>query len=148
RFGVPFIGSRAIVGELDRPLLAVQDAEGVTVAQAIRNFGLDPARIADARTDANPIGYLEFHIEQGPVLEAAGRPLAVVERITGRTSADVTFVGAAGHAGTTPMNSRLDAVAAAAEWIGCVEAEARSTKGLVATTGRIDADPGAANVIA
>ena len=148
RFGVPFIGSRAIVGELDKALLAAQDSDGVTVAQAIRKFGLDLSRMADARTDANPLGYLEFHIEQGPVLEAAGRPLAVVDRINGRTSADVTFAGAAGHAGTTPMNSRQDAVAAAAEWIGCVEGHARRTKGLVATTGRIDADPGAANVIA
>jgi len=148
RFGVPFIGSRAIVGELDKTLLEARDADGVTVAQAIRKFGMDPSRMADARTDANPIGYLEFHIEQGPVLEAAGRPLAVVDRINGRSSADVTFTGAAGHAGTTPMNTRQDAVAGAAEWIGCVEAHAHGTKGLVATTGRIDAAPGAANVIA
>lgn len=148
RFGVPFIGSRALVGELDTTLLASRDAEGVTVAQAIRDFGLDPSRLADARTDANPLGYLEFHIEQGPVLEAAGRPLAVVDRISGRTAANVTFVGAAGHAGTTPMNIRQDAVAGAAEWIGCVEAHAHGTKGLVATTGRIEANPGAANVIA
>jgi allantoate deiminase len=148
RFGVPFIGSRALIGELDKTLLATRDADGVTVAQAIRKFGLDPSRMADARTDANPLGYLEFHIEQGPVLEAAGRPLAVVDRISGRSAADVTFVGAAGHAGTTPMNSRHDAVAGAAEWIGCVEAHARGTKGLVATIGRIDAEPGAANVIA
>jgi allantoate deiminase len=148
RFGVPFIGSRAVVGELDRSLLAARDAEGVTVEQAIRNFGLDPSRIADARTDANPLGYLEFHIEQGPILEAANRPLAVVDRITGRSSGEVTFVGAAGHSGTTPMNIRQDAVAGAAEWIGCVESHAHGTKGLVATIGRIDADPGAANVIA
>ena len=148
RFGVPFIGSRALIGELDKTLLAARDAEGVTVAQAIRNFGLDPLRLAAARTDANALGYLEFHIEQGPVLEAAGRPLAVVNRISGRTAADVTFVGAAGHAGTTPMHGRHDAVAAAAEWIGCVETHARGTKALVATTGRIDAEPGAANVIA
>jgi allantoate deiminase len=148
RFGVPFIGSRALIGELNKTLLAARDADGVTVVQAIRNFGLDPSRLADARTDANPLGYFEFHIEQGPVLEAAGRPLAVVDRISGRTAADVTFVGAAGHAGTTPMNSRHDAIAAAAEWIGCVETHARGTKGLVATTGRIDAEPGAANVIA
>jgi allantoate deiminase len=148
RFGVPFIGSRALIGELNKTLLAARDADGVTVVQAIRNFGLDPSRLADARTDANPLGYFEFHIEQGPVLEAAGRPLAVVDRISGRTAADVTFVGAAGHAGTTPMNGRHDAIAAAAEWIGCVETHALGTKGLVATTGRIDAEPGAANVIA
>jgi allantoate deiminase len=82
------------------------------------------------------------------LLESADCPLAVVDRISGRTAADVTFVGAAGHAGTTPMGSRRDAVAGAAEWIGYVEALARGTKGLVATSGSIDAEPGAANVIA
>jgi allantoate deiminase len=148
RFGVPFIGSRALVGELDASLLAAQDPGGVSVAQAIRNFKLDPSRMADARADANPLGYLEFHIEQGPLLESADCPVAVVDRISGRTATDVTFVGAAGHAGTTPMSGRRDAVAGAAEWIGCVEALARGTKGLVATSGRIDAEPGAANVIA
>jgi allantoate deiminase len=148
RFGVPFIGSRALVGELDASLLAAQDPDGVSVAQAIRNFKLDPSRMADARADANPLGYLEFHIEQGPLLESADCPVAVVDRISGRTATDVTFVGAAGHAGTTPMSGRRDAVAGAAEWIGCVEALARGTKGLVATSGRIDAEPGAANVIA
>jgi allantoate deiminase len=148
RFGVPFIGSRALVGELDASLLAVQDPDGVSVAQAIRNFKLDPSRMADARADANPLGYLEFHIEQGPLLESAHCPVAVVDRISGRTAMDVTFVGAAGHAGTTPMSGRRDAVAGAAEWIGCVEALACGTKGLLATNGRIDAEPGAANVIA
>ena len=148
RFGVPFIGSRALVGELDASLLAMRDADDVSVAQAIRNFKLDPSRMADARADANPLGYLEFHIEQGPLLESADCPLAVVDRINGRTAADVTFVGTAGHAGTTPMTSRRDAIAGAAEWIACVEALARGAKGLVATNGRIDAEPGAANVIA
>jgi len=148
RFGVPFIGSRAVVGELDAALLAAQDANDVSVAQAIRNFKLDPSRMADARADANPLGYLEFHIEQGPLLESVDCPLAIVDRINGRTAAEVTFVGAAGHAGTTPMTTRRDAVAGAAEWIGCVEAQARGTRGLVATTGRIDAEPGATNVIA
>ena len=148
RFGVPFIGSRALVGELDVSLLAVQDPDGVSVAQAIRNFRLDPSRMVDARADANPLGYLEFHIEQGPLLESADCPVAVVDRISGRTATDVTFAGAAGHAGTTPMSGRRDAVAGAAEWIGCVEALARGTKGLLATNGRIDAEPGAANVIA
>jgi allantoate deiminase len=148
RFGVPFIGSRALVGELDAALLAVQDADGVSVAQAIRNFKLDPSRMADARADANPLGYLEFHIEQGPLLESADCPVAVVDRISGRTATDVTFVGAAGHAGTTPMSGRRDAAAGAAEWIGCVEALACGTKGLLATNGRIDVEPGAANVIA
>jgi allantoate deiminase len=148
RFGVPFIGSRAIVGELDETLLARRDSHGISIAQAIRGFGLDPSHIDDARAAANALGYLEFHIEQGPVLEVADRPVAVVDRISGRSYADVTFVGTAGHAGTVPMNNRRDAVAGAAEWIGCVEAHARGTNGVVATVGRIEADPGAANVIA
>jgi allantoate deiminase len=149
RFGVPFIGSRAIIGDLDQAILNAQDANGISIAEAIRSFGLDPMRLADdARLEPNPLGYLEFHIEQGPVLDAADRPLAVVDRISGRSYAEATFVGVAGHAGTTPMGSRRDAIAGAAEWIGCVEAHAWNTPGMVATTGRIDASPGAANVIA
>jgi len=148
RFGIPFIGSRAVAGDVDAALLAATDASGTSVAQAIGDFGLDVSRIADARAASNPLGYLEFHIEQGPVLEALRQPVAVVDRIVGRTYADVTFAGSAGHAGTTPMDARRDALTGAAEWIGCVEAQARATGGLVATTGRIDASPGAANVIA
>ena len=148
RFGIPFIGSRAVVGEVDATLLAATDASGTSVAQAIGHFGLDASRMADARAASNALGYLEFHIEQGPVLEHLRQPVAVVDRIVGRTYADVTFVGRAGHAGTTPMEARRDALAGAAEWIGCVETQARRMKDLVATTGRIDAAPGAANVIA
>jgi allantoate deiminase len=148
RFGTPFIGSRALVGDVDAALLAVQDASGTSVATAIARFGLDVSRMAEARAASNPLGYVEFHIEQGPVLDHLQQPLAVVDRIVGRSYADVTFVGSAGHAGTTPMAARRDAVAGAADWIGCAEAQARQTAGLVATTGRIDAAPGAANVIA
>jgi len=148
RFGIPFIGSRAVVGEVDAALLAATDASGTSVAQAIGDFGLDASRMADARAASNPVGYLEFHIEQGPVLDTLRRPVAVVNRIAGRTYADVSFIGSAGHAGTTPMDARHDALTAAAEWIGCVEAQGRGTGGLVATTGRIEAAPGAANVIA
>ena len=148
RFGTPFIGSRALVGDVDATLLETCDASGVSIAQAIREFGLDPSRMADAAVTTAPLGYLEFHIEQGPVLEASGTPLAVVDRISGRTAADVTFVGVAGHAGTTPMNARRDAVAAAAVWLRDVEELARRTEGLVATTGQIVVTPGAANVIA
>lgn len=148
RFGVPFIGSRALVGNLDESVLATKDAAGISIREAIAHFGLNPAHLDDARASPEVLGYIEFHIEQGPILEAADRPVAVVDRINGRTYADVVFVGTAGHAGTTPMNSRRDAIAAAAEWIGCVEAHAKSISGLVATTGCIEADPGAANVIA
>lgn len=148
RFGVPFIGSRAIVGDVDAALLDRRDAEGVSVAEAIRRFGLDPAAMGDANVAARALGYVEFHIEQGPVLDDLNLPLAVVEAIAGQTRAEVAFVGVSGHAGTTPMAVRRDAVAGAAEWIGMVEEEARRTPDLVATVGRVGAQPGASNVVA
>jgi allantoate deiminase len=93
-------------------------------------------------------GYIEFHIEQGPVLEELGNPLAVVESIAGQSRLGFTFLGRSNHAGTTPMHLRCDALAGVAEWISAVESLARNTAGLVATVGRIEAKPGATNVIA
>lgn len=148
RFGVPFIGSRAFTGTADEALLGRCDAAGVSVADAIRQYGLDPAAICDAKSDPRSLGYLEFHIEQGPVLDALGSPVGIVDAIVGQTRAEAIFSGAAGHAGTTPMSARRDALAAAAEWIVAVEREALETKGVVATVGRIQAEPGAGNVIA
>ena len=147
RFGVPFIGSRALVGTLDAALLGRRDAQGSSVADALRGFGLDPSRLADARV-GEALGYLEIHIEQGPVLDRLGIPLGVVNAIVGQTRANVVFVGEAAHAGTTPMNLRRDALAAAAEWIVSTETSARRVDGLVATVGRVDVEPGAGNVIA
>jgi allantoate deiminase len=94
------------------------------------------------------LGFIEFHVEQGPVLENLGLPLAVVESIVGQSRLEFTFFGRSNHAGTTPMNLRYDALAAAAEWISSVECRARNTAGLVATVGRIEAKRGAINVIA
>lgn len=148
RFGTPFIGSLALAGALDEHLLAVRDTAGRTVAEAIRAYGLDPLRIADARAEGDLLGYVELHIEQGPVLDRLGIPLGIVDTIAGQTRADVLFTGSAGHAGTTPMTARRDALTGAAEWIATVEQEARATSALVATVGRVDAYPGAANVIA
>jgi len=91
---------------------------------------------------------LEFHIEQGPVLEKIARPLGVVETLVGQTRLEITFIGSANHAGTTPMHLRHDAIAAAAEWITTVEREAQRVSGLVATVGQFEAKPGATNVIA
>jgi len=148
RFGTPFIGSRALVGSLDEDLLRRQDAQGISIRKAIEDFGLNPAEIARAAMQHNVFSYVEFHIEQGPVLENADRPLGVVEAIAGQSRMEFTFVGHANHAGTTPMNLRHDALAAAAEWIGAVEHRALSTSGLVATVGAIQAKPSATNVIA
>jgi allantoate deiminase len=147
RFGVPFIGSRALAGTVDEDLLERMDASGTCVRDAIRGYGLEPARIAEARAADRALGYIEFHIEQGPVLEHLGLPLGIVEAIVGQSRVEVAFMGAAGHAGTTPMAGRRDALAGTAEWIGTVEREAVATPGLVATVGRIQALPGAANVI-
>jgi allantoate deiminase len=148
RFGVPFIGSRALAGTLDRDLLNRADATGARVVDAIRAFGLDEARIPEAHAERGARGYLEFHIEQGPVLDGLGLPLGIVEAIAGQSRLDVTFSGASNHAGTTPMDARRDALAGAAEWIVAVERHAHATPGLVATVGWIAASPGATNVIA
>ena len=147
RYGVPFIGSRALVGTLDTALLATRDAHGHSVEQAIRHFGLDPASIGAARFSADAFGYLEIHIEQGPVLDRLSEPVAVVTAIVGQSRAQLTFSGAANHAGTTPMDARRDALAGAAEWIAAVEREGTATTDLVATVGCIEVEPGAGNVI-
>jgi allantoate deiminase len=147
RFGTPFLGSRALAGTFDISLLDRTDATGRSLRDAIKGFGLEPSRIADAQAPANALGYLEFHIEQGPVLENLNLPLAVVDVIAGQTRAELTFAGAAGHAGTTPMKMRKDALACAAAWITEVEREALTTTGLVATVGRIAIEPGAGNVV-
>jgi allantoate deiminase len=147
RFGVPFIGSRAFAGTLDDATLMRRDAGGISVLEAIRQFGLDPGRLPEARFAARPLAYLEFHIEQGPVLEDAGVSLGVVQAIAGQSRAEVIFQGRAAHAGTTPMTTRRDALTGAAEWVASVETTARATPGLVATVGRVAVSPGTANVI-
>ena len=140
RFGVPFIGSRALAGDLDTALLQ-------RISGAIREFGLDPARIADAAAGPDAMGYLEFHIEQGVVLERLGLPLGVVDGIAGQSRLEVTFQGEANHA-ATPMPFRRDALAAAAQWISAVEREALANGGMAATVGRLESTPGSVNAIA
>jgi allantoate deiminase len=148
RFGVPFIGSRALVGRLDEKLLEAQDASGITVRKAIEDFGLNPVEIPEASVSTDYLGYVEFHIEQGPVLEKLSKPLAAVESIAGQSRLQFTFRGRSNHAGTTPMDLRYDTLASAAEWITVVERLGKNVAGLVATVGKIDAKPGATNVIA
>jgi allantoate deiminase len=147
RFGTPFIGSRALVGRLDDNLLNQQDEEGISVRRAIQQFGLNPEEIPRACLVTNTLGYIEFHIEQGPVLEELGHPLGVVEAIAGQCRLEFTFIGRANHAGTTPMHLRYDALAGAAEWIGEVERAAKDVPGAVGTVGKIEGKPGATNVI-
>jgi allantoate deiminase len=148
RFGVPFLGSRAIAGRFDAALLRITDSNGVTLADAIRAYGLDPAQIPQAAIENETLGFLEIHIEQGPLLEAENLQVAAVTGIAGQTRMTLEFAGQANHAGTTPMHLRHDALAAAAEWIHAVETKTRSSGDLVATVGKIEATPNAENVIA
>jgi allantoate deiminase len=148
RFGVPFIGSRALVGTLDDELLHREDASGISVRRVIEGFGLKVREIPLSRIGDDVLGYLEFHIEQGPVLENLGLPLGIVETIAGQSRLEFTFTGHANHAGTTPMHLRRDALAGAAEWITIVEQTARAQSGAVATVGAIHAQPGVSNAIA
>jgi allantoate deiminase len=148
RFGVPFIGSRALVGRLDESLLNRCDPQGVSIREAIISFGLDPADISKAVVQNDVLGYVEFHIEQGPLLEAVDRSLAAVDSIVGQGRMEFIFEGGANHAGTTPMNLRRDALIGAAEWVCAVEACAQRIPDLVATVGAIQAFPGIGNVIA
>ncbi|MFO1314464.1 MAG: allantoate amidohydrolase [Burkholderiales bacterium] len=148
RFGATLIGSRAVAGTLDAALLDRADAAGVTLRDALAGFGLDPDGIAAAaRTPGDVLAYAELHIEQGPVLEAAGLPVGVVTAINGGNRFSVEVTGMAGHAGTVPMGLRRDALAAAAECALAVERIAAGEAEVVGTVGRIAAHPGAMNVI-
>ena len=148
RYGSTYLGSRALVGRLGKEELQRTDDGGVTMADAIRAFGGDPSRIADDRwAGERPVGYVEVHIEQGPILESLGRPVGVVSAIAGQDRMQVTFSGVAGHAGTVPMEQRRDALVAAAMFVVAVDQEARLRPGLVATVGRLLVEPGASNVI-
>ncbi|TMF23253.1 MAG: allantoate amidohydrolase [Chloroflexi bacterium] len=148
RFGSTYLGSRAVAGRLDEAELRRTDAGGVTMAETIRAFGGDPEKLADDRWRGDrPLGYVEVHIEQGPVLEARGLPVGVVPAIAGQSRFEIAFTGEAGHAGTVPMDRRRDALTAAAEVVLAVEAAGATQEALVATVGRLEVEPGAANVI-
>jgi len=148
RFSKPFLGSLALIGKLDADTLARKDRDGITVLEAIQNFGLDPANLRTAALSEEAFAYLEFHIEQGPILEAESASLGIVESLVGQTRLQLTFTGHANHAGTTPMHLRHDALTTAADWIVAVEEYANAHTGLVATVGRLEASPNAGNVIA
>lgn len=149
RFNITLLGSRGLTGTWPAGWLECQDAQGVSVAQAMVNVGLDPSRILMAeRATEEFSAYLELHIEQGPVLEQADVPLGVVTAINGARRLTCCFTGEAGHAGTVPMAHRHDALTAAAQWIAFVEQKTReSGPDQVATVGTLQCEPGAVNVI-
>jgi len=148
RFHKAYLGSTALAGTFDARDLKRKDADGITMNAAIRAFGGNPQALATARFGPDRLlGYAEVHIEQGPVLEKKRLPVGVVTAIAGQTRAQLAFSGCAGHAGTTPMSVRRDALCAAAQFILEVEALAKSRAGLVATVGALQAFPGVSNVI-
>jgi len=148
RFPSTLRGSRALAGTLDASALDERDPEGISVREALVAFGADPAKLrASAMTREGVLGYVEVHIEQGPVLERASRPVGVVTAINGARRLGVVVQGTAGHSGTSPMAMRRDSLAAAAEMVLAVERIAYQTGDVVATVGSIEARPGAVNVI-
>jgi allantoate deiminase len=149
RFRTTLAGSRAVTGDHGDDLMSARDADDRTMRDAMVAFGLDPAAIGRAthRPD-DVIGYVELHIEQGPVLQAASLPVGVVTAISGQTRATIRLEGAANHAGTVPMHMRHDPVLAAAEIALAVEKVATAHDNTVGTVGVLRAEPGVINVIA
>ncbi len=147
RFGSTLLGSRAVAGTWDPRWWELRDSDGVSLVEAFQAFGLDPSRVGEAARDAPTVlGYLEAHIEQGPYLEEAGRPLGVVSAIAGARRFQLTITGKAGHAGGVPMERRRDALVGASRAVLDIERLAREMD-CVATVGMIEVAPGAANVI-
>jgi len=149
RYQSTYLGSRALTGDFDLAVLSRTDDLGISMADALQQFGTDVRNIgAAARKPSDFVAYLELHIEQGPVLETVNTPVGVVSSISGASRLMVNLTGYAGHAGTVPMGYRRDALVAAAKCVCVVEEFCSTTDGLVGTVGQIVAEPGAGNVIA
>ena len=150
RFPVTMTSSSACAGAFENEVLTAADPNGVTLAAALRAYGKSPHDIpAAAYRPQDAAAYVEVHIEQGPVLEAKGEPLGIVTGIVGHSRFRVTVTGEAGHAGTVPMKLRRDAYAGAAEMALALEVITREhpEDGMVGTVGRVEAMPGAVNII-
>jgi len=147
RFGTALLGSRALAGTWHDDWWNLADADGITLADAFVDFGLDPARLPGAfRRPVELVGYLEAHIEQGPVLDDAGRSLAVVTSIAAARRFELTMTGTAGHAGGSPYDRRRDALVGASEVVVEVERISKA-RGVIGTVGKLDVFPGGVNVI-
>lgn len=148
RFSAPYLGSGAIAGRFDESALARRDRNGISLAAVLQKDGIDLAAIrALARPPETLRGYLEVHIEQGPVLLDRGLPVGIVTSIAGSARLRVTIDGVAGHAGTVPMVLRHDAAAAAAEIVLAVERRCSAATDLVGTVGQLTVPHGQINVI-
>ena len=148
RFRQPYFGSAAVAGRFEEDWLERLDAGGVTVRRAIEAFGLSVDQIELARYEpSNVVGFIEPHIEQGPVLGLNDQPVGVVSAIAGQTRGLLRWTGDPAHAGTTPMSVRRDALVAASRWIARVQSVAARVDDLRATVGSVEVLPGARNVI-
>jgi hydantoinase/carbamoylase family amidase len=148
RFGVTLIGSKAMAGAFNPAWLEATDAGGLSMRDALREFGGDPDAVASVdRRGKGVVAFIESHIEQGPVLLDAGLSLGVVTAIAGASRIRCVVTGLAGHAGTVPMSARQDALAAASEMVLALERHCTVQPGLVGTVGRMTVRPGAVNVI-
>lgn len=148
RYQSTYLGSRAITGQFNPAVLERVDDDGISFPDALTQFGSNPDQLSEAVRRADELAaYLELHIEQGPVLESKNLPVGIVTGIAGAIRLNIQIIGDAGHAGTVPMHLRRDALAAAAHCIQLVESHCSGSEGLVGTVGRINAKPGAVNVI-
>jgi OHCU decarboxylase len=148
RFKSTFLGSNAVTGRFDMALLDQVDADGISMRQALADAGHDVTAIsAIARDPADLLGFIEVHIEQGPVLLERGLAVGVVTAIAGSSRYLVELTGLASHAGTTPMDMRKDAAAAAAEIVLMVERRCSQGASLVGTVGQLEVPGGSVNVI-
>lgn len=148
RFPTALMGPRALAGTFDPAVLAMTDSDGVSLRDALAGFGGDPDRVTSlARDAAKTLGYLEAHIEQGPVLEAQDSALGLVTGICGIERNALTFTGDTGHAGTVPMDSRRDALVAASDFISAIHDAAKKVTDLRATIGALSLHPNVVNAI-
>ncbi len=148
RFSTPYLGSRAVAGSFDPAWLAIEDLEGHSMRSVIEEFGLDPGEISSAAyAPDHVLGFVEAHIEQGPVLSRMNLPVAAVDAIVGQSRLKLLFRGQAGHAGTMPMPHRADALVAAARFVIAVSQFGGSIDGLRATVGYMNVLPNVRNVI-
>jgi N-carbamoyl-L-amino-acid hydrolase len=148
RYKAVFLGSGALTGQFDMAWLDQQDADGISMRQAMAHAGLNVADIASIQRDpARYRGFVEVHIEQGPVLNALDMPLGIVTSINGSVRYLGEVIGMASHAGTTPMDQRRDAATAVAELALFAEKRAASTPQVVATMGMLQVTNGSMNVV-
>jgi allantoate deiminase len=148
RFNSTLVGSKALSGTFDASVLSDRDNQGISLAEALLDFGLNPQKIPSiARDPQNALGYIEVHIEQGPVLERENLPVGIVSAITGIERHAVSIQGQAGHAGTVPMHLRKDALVAASRYVQWVDSYCKETKDMTGVVGHIEIRPNSVNVI-